>query len=61
MVEEVLGGMDQFLMALEARVSRIEGCMGLLPEGTSTSGLVGDVERLKAELAKVHGLTSKRG
>lgn len=52
MVEEVLGGMDQFVQELERRITRIEEGLGLEPEGVSTTGWVADLQRLKAEVAK---------
>lgn len=51
MVEEVLGGLDQFVQGLERRIARIEEGLGLEPEGVSASGWVADLQRLKAELA----------
>lgn len=53
MVEEVLGGLDQFVQGLERRVARIEEGLGLEPEGLSASGWVADLQRLKAELAQL--------
>ena len=53
MVEEVLGGLDQFVQGLERRISRIEEGLGLEPEGLSASGWVADLLRLKAELAQL--------
>jgi hypothetical protein len=53
MVEEVLGGMDQFMQGLERRIVRIEEGLGLEPEGVSASGWVADLQRLKAELARL--------
>jgi hypothetical protein len=53
MVEEVLGGMDQFVQGLERRVARIEEGLGLEPEGVSASGWVADLQRLKAEFARL--------
>ncbi len=53
MVEEVLGGLDQFVQGLERRITRIEEGLGLEPEGTSASGWVADVLRLKAEMARL--------
>ena len=53
MVEEVLGGMDQFVQGLERRIARIEEGLGLEPEGVSASGWVADLQRLKAELANL--------
>lgn len=53
MVEEVLGGLDQFVQGLEQRISRIEEGLGLEPDGVSTSGWVADLQRVKAELAKL--------
>lgn len=55
MVEEVLGGMDQFVQGLERRVARIEEGLGLEPEGVSASGWIADLQRLKAEVAKLRG------
>ena len=52
MVEEVLGGLDQFVQGLERRIARVEEGLGLEPEGVSASGWVADLQRLKAELAK---------
>lgn len=52
MVEEVLGGLDQFVQGLERRVTRIEEGLGLEPEGLSASGWVADLQRLKADLAR---------
>lgn len=53
MVEEVLGGLDQFVQGLEQRITRIEEGLGLEPDGVSTSGWVADLQRTKAELAKL--------
>ena len=53
MVEEVLGGLDQFVQGLERRFTRIEEGLGLEPEGLSASGWVADLQRLKAELAQL--------
>ena len=53
MVEEVLGGLDQFAQGLERRITRIEEGLGLEPEGVSTSGWVADLQRVKAELARL--------
>lgn len=53
MVEEVLGGLDQFVQGLEQRITRIEEGLGLEPEGVCTSGWVADLQRVKAELAKL--------
>jgi hypothetical protein len=53
MVEEVLGGMDHFVQGLERRIARIEEGLGVEPEGVSASGWVADLQRLKAELAKL--------
>lgn len=52
MVEEVLGGLDTFVQGLEKRVTRIEEGLGLEPEGTSATGWVADLHRLKVELGK---------
>lgn len=51
MVEEVLGGLDQFVQSLEKRLTRIEEGLGLELEGISASGWVADLQRVKAELA----------
>ncbi len=53
MVEEVLGGMDQFVQGLERRIARIEEGLGLEPDGLSASGWVADLQRLKAQVAKM--------
>ena len=53
MVEEVLGGLDQFVQGLELRINRIEEGLGLEPEGLSASGWVADLQRVKAELAQL--------
>jgi hypothetical protein len=53
MVEEVLGGLDQFVQGLELRINRIEEGLGLEPNGVSTSGWVGDLQRVKAELTRL--------
>lgn len=53
MVEEVLGGMDQFVQRLERRIARIEEGLGLEPDGLSASGWVADLQRLKAQVAKM--------
>ncbi len=53
MVEEVLGGLDQFVQGLERRIARIEDGLGLEPDGVSTSGWVADLQRVKAELSKL--------
>ena len=51
MVEEVLGGLDQFVQGLERRIGRIEEGLGLEPEGVSASGWVAELQRVKAQLA----------
>jgi hypothetical protein len=56
MVEEVLGGMDNFIQQLEKRVSRIEEGLGLEPEGISASGWVADLQRVKTELSSIRNL-----
>jgi hypothetical protein len=56
MVEEVLGGIDQFVQGLERRISRIEEGLGLEPEGLSASGWVAELQRLKAEMSKLRKL-----
>ena len=48
MVEEVLGGLDQFVQGLEQRITRIEEGLGLEPNGISATGWVADVQRAKA-------------
>lgn len=53
MVEEVLGGLDQFVQGLERRITRIEEGLGLEPDGISASGWVADLQRVKAELTKL--------
>jgi len=56
MVEEVLGGMDQFVQGLERRIARIEEGLGLEPDGLSASGWIADLQRLKAQVAKMRQL-----
>ena len=53
MVEEVLGGLDQFVQGLERRITRIEEGLGLEPVGVSASGWVADLQRVRAELAQL--------
>lgn len=53
MVEEVLGGLDQFVQGLERRITRIEEGLGLEPDGVSASGWVADLQRVRAELAQL--------
>ena len=53
MVEEVLGGLDQFVQGLERRITRIEEGLGLGPEGIDSTGWVADLQRVKAELAQL--------
>lgn len=53
MVEEVLGGLDQFVQGLELRITRIEEGLGLEPEGVSTSGWVADLQRVKSQVAEL--------
>jgi hypothetical protein len=53
MVEEVLGGLDQFVQGLERRITRVEEGLGLEPEGVSAAGWVGELQRLKAEVSKL--------
>ena len=53
MVEEVLGGLDQFVQGLERRITRIEEGLGLEPEGVSASGWVAELQRVRAELAQL--------
>ena len=53
MVEEVLGGLDQYVQGLERRITRIEEGLGLEPEGVSASGWVADLQRVRAELAQL--------
>jgi hypothetical protein len=53
MVEEVLGGLDQFVLGLEKRLTRIEEGLGLEPEGISALGWVGELQRLKVDVARL--------
>ena len=53
MVEEVLGGLDQFVQGLERRITRVDEGLGLEPEGVSASGWVADLQRVRAELAQL--------
>lgn len=52
MVEEVLGGLDQFVQGLERRIARMEEGLGLEMDGVLASGWVADLQRLKADVAK---------
>lgn len=56
MVEEVLGGMDNFIQLLEKRVTRIEDELGLEPEGISDSGWVADLKLVKNEIHEIRSL-----
>jgi hypothetical protein len=60
MVEEVLGGLDQFVQGLERRIARIEEGLGLEPEGVSASGWVAELQRVKAELAAMRRTSGGR-
>ena len=60
MVEEVLGGLDQFVQGLERRIARIEEGLGLEPEGVSASGWVAELQRVKAELAAMRRASGGR-
>ena len=53
MVEGVLGGLDQVVQGLERRITRIEEGLGLEPDGVSATGWVADLQRVKADLAKL--------
>ena len=53
MMEEVLGGLDQFVQRLEGRITRIEEGLGLEPEGISASGWVAELQRLKTQMSKL--------
>lgn len=53
MVEEVLGGLDQFVQGLEQRITRIEEGLGLEPDGISATGWVADLQRVKADPAQL--------
>lgn len=59
MVEEVLGGLDQFVQGLERRLTRIEDGLGLETEGLSATGWVADLQRVKAELAALRQAKGK--
>lgn len=59
MVEEVLGGLDQFVQGLERRITRIEEGLGIEPDGLSSTGWVADLQRVKAELAKLRQTTGR--
>lgn len=60
MVEEVLGGLDQFVQGLERRITRIEEGLGLEPDGLSASGWIAELQRVKAELAAMRVASSAR-
>jgi hypothetical protein len=53
MVEEVLGGLDQFVQDLARRIEKIEEGLGLEPEGISASGWVAELHRLKVDVSKL--------
>lgn len=53
MMEEVLGGLDQFVQRLEGRITRIEEGLGLEPEGISASGWVAELQRVKTQMSKL--------
>lgn len=55
MVEEVLGGLDQFVQGLERRVSRIEDELGLTPGEQKSVGWIAEIKSLKGELRKLRG------
>lgn len=59
MVEEVLGGLDQFVQGLERRITRIEEGLGLEPDGLSATGWVADLQRIKVELAALRQSKSR--
>lgn len=59
MVEEVLGGLDQFVQGLERRITRIEEGLGLEPDGLSATGWVADLQRVKADLATLRRTTGR--
>ncbi|WP_132999418.1 hypothetical protein [Luteimonas arsenica] len=47
-VEEVLGGLDLYVQQLEGRLARIEGVLGLDPDGLTTQGALAQLHRLSA-------------
>jgi hypothetical protein len=51
MVEEVLGGLDQFVQGLERRIARIEEGLGIEPEGFAASGWIAELQKLKSEIS----------
>lgn len=53
MVEEVLGGLDQFVQGLERRVSRIEDELGLTPGEERPDGWISELKALKRELRQL--------
>lgn len=55
MVEEVLGGLDQFVQGLERRVSRIEDELGLTLGEEQPNGWISELKALKGELRKLRG------
>lgn len=59
MVEEVLGGLDQFVQGLERRVSRIEDELGLASDAEQSNGWVAELKALKGELQKLQGRAGK--
>lgn len=59
MVEEVLGGLDQFVQGLERRVSRIEDELGLTPDSEESNGWIAELKTLKLELKKLRDGTGR--
>ena len=47
-VEEVLGGLDLYVQQLEGRLARVEGVLGLDPDGLTIHGALAQLQRLSA-------------
>lgn len=54
-VEEVLGGLDLYVQQLEGRLARIEGVLGLDPDGLTTQGALAQLQRLSAVVDQMRG------
>jgi len=51
MMEEVLGGLDQFVQGLERRIVAIEEGLGIEADGISASGWVAELHRLRQDMS----------
>lgn len=51
MMEEVLGGLDQFVQGLDRRIAAIEEGLGIEADGISASGWVAELHRLRQDIS----------